>query len=250
MKRRRVSNLSSLCSGLFNHKPILESIVSFLPIISILSLKRALKLKDINGYNIAKDRYTRYLLSLGVAPLAIDILFRNEFEIAFTGSTVLKVLTDDSWMPGDIDLVVDKFTPAYSNFAHLPIIQTLYQNGCLLPQARDPTVYLKDIIDTTEYDSDRRNDFPQMLRCILEYNILDIYDPTLQVLHITGPIQKYVETFDFAFCRNYLSPKRLVIQNPIQLLKRECTVKNGKGERIQKYLERGYLINNTITSVE
>ena len=240
MKKQKV--VRDINVSIFHHAPVLQCIMNHLPLISVLSLKRAFKLKFINGYREAKERYVRYLLHLGVRPRAIDILFKQGFDNAFTGSTLLKVLCGAEWNCGDIDLVIEKYVPMYAEFAHMPVIQELYQNECLLPVLHDPIVYLKTLTDTSVYGMHDDENFPEMLKCIYEYNLADIYDPSLQVLHIVTSISSYVETFDFTFCRNFLSSDRLVITDPVAVLRQECTIENGKKERVKKYADRGFKI--------
>ena len=227
------------------HPPALYALCTHLPLISILSLKRAFDLRRLNAHWWATVRYCAYLKRQGVTDDAIEILF--QCNIAFSGSTVLKVLQGADWDCNDLDVIEVDQRECPRVFEHPVIVQNLYSADCLVPNierdAEDESTYLVNLHDYSEpYE-----DCVDLIADVTQYHVRDMASPVLQIIRIVVSYDEYVHSFDLDACANYLTPNRLVVKHPHAVLKGEIAGDTQASEtRLLKYEARGFAYKVTI----
>jgi hypothetical protein len=188
-------------------------------------------LLDRYGNRIATTDTVVLACKLGryrTAKMLLDDRELIDDNVSLTGGSLLKLLTGDSWIPDDTDLVTtnDKFlqhNPMYYQdydkiYVASPLLQTVYRGRAELKH--------------------------------------------MQYLHVSA-VLPFVRKFDLAICRNVYTTQRLVVYSPHALIHRKCSIdvdtyfsKAFKSleyltdyylprccSRILKYRRRGYVIH-------
>jgi hypothetical protein len=93
--------------------------------------------------------------------------------------------------------------------------------------------------------------FERIIAQVFNYRVCDSECP-FQVIQLQCGVEKYLNSFDLNICANYMSTRRLVIKNPLGLLKQTVTYGARVGtsaareqktrERIEKYRKRGFKV--------
>ena len=103
--------------------------------------------------------------------------------------------------------------------------------------------------DPRHETSDGYPGFDQIIAQVVNCRVYNS-EHSLQVIQLKCGVERYVNSFDLDICANYMSTRRLVIKNPLGLLKQTITHIQWAGtslereqktrERIEKYRKRGF----------
>ena len=213
---------------IFDHKPVVQAILNHLPLISCLSLLRTYPI-NISSIDLAAQRVREYL-RLYAESERMDV-FATLNYCSLTGGFLLSVLVDDPWWcvneyVSDID-IVRSVNVAFRLRKEI--------NGMWF-------------MDHTDYTG---------CECITNVCTQHLVDNrSFQIIAISCSVDEYIETFDLSVCMNYFTSDKLVIKDPVSILKRVLVVKNPsivpekafafitserkQKERIEKYIRRGF----------
>lgn len=201
-----------MLSVLFSHKPIAACIMSYLPIIHQMWFKRMFRLCDINIYERFWKICCKVLNYRGFdGELIMSVLdeFEKEDYVSLSGGFVLHCLTctdDNLYFDGDdIDFFTRDDTPeCFEKIAKdfckkYPITRSLYI----------PTIHKQFY----EYDH-------------LGYKMISAHGDDFSCFMIqnsyVGSSKDFVDGFDFDFCKNVITQKRLTVKNPFCVLDKCC----------------------------
>lgn len=198
--------------GVFLDRNIVNYIIAFIPVISVMSLVRSIKgVRERLGssvYMIARERIwhhleraelcsRRLLESMSLDGLTPDIL---------TGGALLGALTNADWLPAiqTLDFITGLKSTDVPQLRH--IAESLSQPG--------PPSYTIMCVDNAEVINSTAE------VCIVEFADLNTGTATIRSI---SPIDYtdanlLVNSFDTPLCVNSLSPTRLYVENPIDIL--------------------------------
>lgn len=219
---------------------ITTCILNQLPIINRLALLRAFPHILDKGWitigSIIDEIYTK------LATKMHKDLFNNKWS--YTGSLLLEVLTDEIYTNGKHD--VDR------------LVKSDYDFIKLLPNFTEKGKYINNI---GYYDNDYDDPSPNSY-CICLELISDDRNSLDLVKCDDSSKKKKVNTFDFSFCRNYISHEMLYINDMESIIKKRTSINidrylrarqvGSQGSnaedciyRLQKYTKRGFKITIT-----
>jgi hypothetical protein len=221
--------------SIWRHSPIVAAIMSYLPLISCIALRRSIP--DINspsGHQIARIRIREYLLRFFDVAI-VDILMNSKTEFAIIGGFLLGVLLD-AWWCNPQDCANDDF--------ELILVDMSILYGLYPPNYIQRSHYLQDKFFIQSFNPKSSNIGIQAIN--LHFNQMKSFDE-LTRNHV-----------DLAFCKNYYTFNKLVIMDPISVIKQCASVniertyihaiKNNARPnmfvtRIKKYFLRGFSID-------
>ena len=189
-------------------------------------------------YDITLER-TLTMLEPYISRKALEYLLIHK-EYALTGSSLLAVLTNADWIQtiGDIDLCSNVFAP---DLMHIAVVHS----------AANPV----------RHKYEQKYPHSNALAGVTTYKGFNAGSVDFQILTVTD-IEQYVNGFDFNFCKNYLSNQKIVVKEPLSILKQCTTLKletylntqlkepnyvlhtylPSRYLRLTKYVERGFKI--------
>lgn len=255
---------------ILKHAPIVGTIMSKLPLISCLALIRSVKhINCPSAYEIARLRiYT--VLQRFMSVETVNVLLNSNKDFAISGGLLLGILTDATWCNPeqcpDLDIfsaeVVDgDLVPvgkdnALVSYQHLSIIHDLYKNDCLVqPHVGNHFQH--------EYSCSQPYTLLKPINAVHNY-IVGPSEFTIQGIRLQAE-ERYEDfirnTFDLGFCKNYFSPTRFVVMDPVSILRRQTKINVVSAYRfhleslvrkwtwdtivvrLRKYQKRGYVID-------
>lgn len=270
-KKQRVSPLpDGDTQSIFSYPPIMLHLIPFLPLISVLSLLRACpRIREyVKGHTVAMQRYAAFLSSLDYSSEVVEhLLSQHPEDFAFTGSSVLKVLLGADWITNDVDVASYDDTLDQPHGRHPNVSHRLYLDRLLqpkfYPRFRD-LPYENQCFDHVEDGGKNRVEVPiweltesvypgcdGVIFRVYNYRVKDSSHP-FQVIQLRCNMEAYINVFDLNVCANYLTSRRLVIKNPVGILKQTITYnmlddRSAKEKktmgRLKKYEARGFNIN-------
>lgn len=178
--------------SIFYDRLILNLIAQKLPLISVMSLKRALPGLDQYLIFSVYDRAITALKEMTDGGAIDDLLGETA---TFTGSAILKIVTGDAFDPGDIDYCIKP-----------PVLTGNKWDTMALPLVT---------VDSNAYS------YSGLLKGVAKYR-----DQRCAYLYfnllLVSDVDTYIESFDFSFLRISLDQRRLIIHNPFDVLRRRC----------------------------
>jgi len=189
---------------IFDNNLVVNNIVGFLPIISIMAIVRSIptirKRLTKSIYCIAFERILA-LLNKNISQKALTYLIQKR-SMCLTGSSLLGALMNAEWINSlnDIDMC------SYETSPDLMVLANAH-NAIHPARHRYTMAYPHSAV----------------LQTVTNYKRMNTGSVDIQVLTVSD-IHCYVSTFDLNFCKNYLSSAKLVVMNPFSILKREATL--------------------------
>ena len=244
-KKPRVDHPFLHVPDVFTMKNIMqECLLPYLPVISILSFIRAYPssrhhLFPRGVFTLVWERITTYL---NMKTLLVELCDHQQHNYMLTGGALLAALNNDTPQYSDID-----FCREDREFVKpIPGLGLIDNN---MPMAE------------VHYDM-------HVVRDVYQFSH-DSHPVPIQLIHVLF-MDQFMISFDLSFCANFLNSNRLVIKDPVAVLKRSTIVDantylesnrlnqatpvaalmeraNRKQARHAKYKERNYRIMVTMT---
>jgi len=265
MKKQKRGSFELEYDSIFHHKDILnESLVPFIDPMSLMCLVRAIpgirERLHASVYTIITEKiYTA--LKKNIPSGVLHRLVMQSYTL--TGGALLAALTNATWIKevADIDLI-QVVTPPSGRRR-----DTYDMAGPDLFACAD----ISDRKDTTRGPTRERYtnmSYPHSdtLVAVCNYENFTKGSSYVQMLSVLS-MEQYVQSFDFEFCRNYMTSDKLVIYAPMSVLRKRIvfnlkkylhpdlnevsyiqhTYLPGRYARLCKYLKRGYDIRISST---
>jgi hypothetical protein len=214
--------------GLFFHNVTREHIFNFLPIISIMSLQRALNpKKKWNIYQLFWKRACQYLEDVGGiahGDLFLQSVFKDDEEEEgkniISGGFVLSILLDDFREINDVDIYTPfnekggfgTGTRTSNNFIG-KMYKELYKHFPFQQNWADQIVWTSHI-----------NDYDGISEDIYRVREANVGNKPLSIQNITMKGNDMIEHFDLDFCKNMFTSEQLIVKFPFAVLKKKSTI--------------------------
>lgn len=181
-------------------------VLPHLGIIEIMSLRRAVPSLDLDIFQLFCDRLADWMAKQQFPDAYIGHLMQQlrdpRSSLHLTGSLPLKILLGEEWQVGDLDFITTQWSGSMEHQLYHRWGLTYLQQRLVPHQVEDSKLYKHSWI---------------LEQVITRYQANNGYKIQFLVVEKDN-IDKYLDTFDFDFCKNVIGNGKLKVKHPWSIL--------------------------------